>query len=184
MGTVECQEARQRVEVGHGAVVCSRSIRSPGHVSSALYAVQEVRNYGPGRRKHKTPDNITHPFPDHPFEKLFCRWVALFLPVFLFPPYLTVPRRREVFSLCKKDARRERLLRERSREAPSSVSPLSLSQPSETLIISAVPAHAADATDKSPMRLRLIRRLGSRCSVPRFRWRNSGPAFLRPIVML
>lgn len=25
-------------------------------------------------QKHKTPDNITHPFLDYPFEKLFCRW--------------------------------------------------------------------------------------------------------------
>lgn len=80
-----------RPKVGHDAVVCSRSIRSPGHVSSALYAVREVRNCGPERRraanlgdegrrmageKHKTPDNITHPFPDYPFEKLFCRWMG------------------------------------------------------------------------------------------------------------
>lgn len=31
---------------------------------------------GEGGQKHKTPDNITHPFPDYPFEKLFCRWAA------------------------------------------------------------------------------------------------------------
>lgn len=29
----------------------------------------EARNW-----EHKTPDNITHPFPDYPFEKLFYRW--------------------------------------------------------------------------------------------------------------
>jgi len=42
---------------------------------------------GSGRRKHKTPDNITHPFPDYPFEKLFCR-IALSLSLFL-PPSLS-----------------------------------------------------------------------------------------------
>lgn len=39
---------------------------------------EEVAETGAGRgsQKHKTPDNITHPFPDYPFEKLFCRWAA------------------------------------------------------------------------------------------------------------
>lgn len=36
----------------------------------------EDGNRGGGGQKHKTPDNITHPFPDYPFEKLFCRWAA------------------------------------------------------------------------------------------------------------
>lgn len=90
---------QRRLKLGHDAIVCSRSIRSPGHVSSALYAVREVRKLWaqvtaavalggkrqegkkrerergePTEQKHKTPDNITHPFPDYPFEKLFCRW--------------------------------------------------------------------------------------------------------------
>lgn len=49
--------------------------RTSGHVSSLVrchswsWRTREARNW-----EHKTPDNITHPFPDYPFEKLFYRW--------------------------------------------------------------------------------------------------------------
>lgn len=132
-------------------------------------------NGGDGQ-KHKTPDNITHPFPDYPFEKLFCRWMG------------GRPSRRSISSHVREDTRekdclpfpdarasaREHLSAREAGKFPSLFLSFSLSFPRfarwerVTLIISVFASfHTAPRSDKSPMRLRLIRRLGSRASAGR-----------------